>query len=158
MANIGNNNTKLARRKRRPKGMTRLKSIIEAEEELTFAFLEKKNKTKKQTNKQSIANSIECYVLVTSVSRRGLALQTRPVLNYGRSKSSRKGLGITDVFLFKIKIGHFYPQTANQITKLNTAIVTGNNDDVLATSIKVKSNSKSDTDDCHTGGRNGNHH
>jgi hypothetical protein len=154
MANIGNNNTKLARRKRRPKGMTRLKSIIEAKEELTFAFL------KKQTNKQTIdfTNSIEGYVLVTSISRRGLALQTRPVLNHGRSKTSRKGLGITDVFFFKIKIGHFYPQTANQITKLNSAIVTGHNDDVLATSIKVKSNSKSDTDDCHTGGRNGDHH
>ena len=142
--------------------MTRLKLIMEAEEELTFAFMKKKEKKRKE-NEQTFANSIEGYVLVTSVSRRSLAFQTRPVLNYGRSKSSGKGLGITDVFLFEIEIGHFYPQTANQITqnqKLTAQSVTRHNvlADVLATSIKVKSNSKSDTDNGHTGGCNRNHH
>jgi hypothetical protein len=113
---IGNNNTKIGRGgKTTIEGNDEIKVDNRGGGGIDVRFYQKKKKRKE--NEQTIANSIEGYVLVTSVSRRSLAFQTRPVLNYGRSKSSGKGLGITDVFLFKIEIGHFYPQTANQITQ-----------------------------------------
>lgn len=157
---IGNNNIKMAEK-------------IEGNDEVKVDTRGAKSswrslfiKNEENRKKRRLANLVEGYVLVTRVGRGSLAFETWPVLKYGRSESTGKRLGIANVFLFEIKIGYFYPQTAHKSQKLiqikwskwKKDIGERENMYVLAAGVKVKPNTKRDADNSNTGRCDGNNH